>query len=334
MSDRLRGADSGASGDRPAAALVRFEVGPGDAGERLDRFLATRLEGRTRSFLRKLILDGCVQIDGLPASKAGRSLERRSVVELRLPEEPSDAPRGEAIPLDVLHEDDDLLVLDKAAGLVVHPGHGNREGTVVNALLGRGVKLASVGGPDRPGIVHRLDQGTSGLLLVAKSDTAYRALSTAFADRRIQKRYRALVWGRPDPPGGTISRSIARSRTNRVKMSTEEPRGRAAVSHFRTQESFPGFALLDVRPETGRTHQIRVHLESIHHPIVGDARYGGRLWKGLRDPLKRKAVREFQHLALHAARLTLDHPITGERVTFAAPLPARFEALLQVLRRP
>ena len=334
MSDRLRGADAGASGDRPTAALVRFEVGPGDAGERLDRFLAARLEGRTRSFLRKLILDGCVQIDGLPASKAGRSLERRSVVELRLPEEPSDAPRGEAIPLDVLHEDDDLLVLDKAAGLVVHPGHGNREGTVVNALLGRGVKLASVGGPDRPGIVHRLDQGTSGLLLVAKSDTAYRALSTAFADRRIQKRYRALVWGRPDPPGGTITRSIARSRTNRVKMSTAEPRGRAAVSHFRTQESFPGFALLDVRPETGRTHQIRVHLESIHHPIVGDARYGGRLWKGLRDPLKRKAVREFQHLALHAARLTLDHPITGERVTFAAPLPARFEALLQVLRRP
>ena len=333
MSDRLRGAGAGANGDRPTASLVRFEVGPDGAGERLDRFLVTHMEGRTRSFLRKLILDGYVQIDGLPAKKAGQSLERRSVVELRLPEEPSDAPQGEAIPLEVLHEDDDLLVLDKTAGLVVHPGHGNRQGTVVNALLGRGVKLASAGGPDRPGIVHRLDQGTSGLLLVAKSDTAYRALSSAFAERRIQKRYIALVWGRPDPPEGSITRSISRSRTNRVKMSTSEPRGRAAVSHFRTRESFPGFALLDVRPETGRTHQIRVHLESIHHPIVGDARYGGRMWKGLRDPLKRNAVREFQHLALHAARLTFEHPITGRRVSFAASLPARFEALLRVLRQ-
>ena len=193
--------------------------------------------------------------------------------------------------------------------------------------------LADAGAPDRPGIVHRLDQGTSGLLIVAKNDPSYRALCSAFAERRIRKRYIALVWGHPVPAEGTITRSIARDRVNRVKMTTSELRGRAAVSHFLTRESLAGFALLEVRPETGRTHQIRVHLQSIHHSIVGDARYGGRLWKSLQDPLKRKAVREFPHFALHAARLTFDHPRTGERMKFEAPLPARFEALLQALRQ-
>jgi len=316
-----------------SASSVRFVVGPDDAGERLDRFLASSMEGRSRSFLRKLILDGRVDVDGLPVKKAGHALESGMRIELRFPEAPPDSPRGEMLPLDLVHEDDDLLILNKAAGMVVHPGHGNREGTVVNALLGRGVELASAGSPDRPGIVHRLDQGTSGLLIVAKNDAAHSALSTAFADRRVQKRYVALVWGHPEPAAGTIKRSIARSRVNRLKMTTSEPRGRPAVSHYRTRSSFPGFALLDVRPETGRTHQIRVHLESLHHPIVGDERYGGGHWKSLQDPLKRKAVREFQHLALHAARLEFDHPASGRRLRFEAPLPARFDALLEVLRR-
>jgi len=311
---------------------MRFVVGPDDAGTRLDRFLASRMEAHTRSFLRKLILGGLVQVDGAVIKKAGHSLEQQTTVELSLPEEAPDSPRGEALPLDLVHEDDDLLVLDKAAGMVVHPGHGNRHGTVVNALLGAGIELASSGGPDRPGIVHRLDQGTSGLLIVAKNDPAYRALTAAFAARSVQKRYVALVWGHPDPPEGTVTRGIARSRVNRVKMTTSGSRGRSAVSHFSTRETLPGFALLDVRPETGRTHQIRVHLQSIHHPIVGDARYGGRMWKGLQDPIKRMAVREFRHLALHAARLAFDHPSSGRRMRFEAPLPTSFEALLQVLR--
>ena len=333
MSDRLRGAEDGASGDCLPTTPLRFEVGAEDAGERLDRYLASRMEGRSRSFLRRLIVDGYVQVDGVQVKKAGHALATKTTIELRLPEEPPESPSAETLPLDMLYEDEDLLVLDKAAGMVVHPGHGNREGTVVNALLGRGVPLAAAGAPDRPGIVHRLDQGTSGLLIVAKNDPGYRALCSAFAERRIRKRYLALVWGHPAPAEGTITRSIARDRVNRVKMTTSEQRGRAAVSHFLTRESLPGFALLEVRPETGRTHQIRVHLQSIHHPIVGDARYGGRLWKSLQDPLKRKAVREFRHFALHAARLTFDHPRTGERMKFEAPLPARFEALLQALRQ-
>jgi len=333
MSDRLRGAGAGASGDSPPGSPLRFEVEADDAGTRLDRFLASRMESHTRSFLRKLILEGLVQIDGAIVKKAGHSLEEHATVVLLLPDEAPDAPRGEALPLDLVHEDDDLLVLDKAAGMVVHPGHGNRQGTVVNALLGSGVQLASAGGPDRPGIVHRLDQGTSGLLIVAKNNPAYHALSAAFAARRVEKRYVALVWGHPAPPEGTVTRSIARSRVNRLKMTTSGSRGRAAVSHYRTRKTLRGFALLDVRPETGRTHQIRVHLESLHHPIVGDGRYGGRMWKGLRDPLKRNAVREFPYLALHAARLSFDHPATGHPMRFEAPLPASFEALLQVLRR-
>jgi 23S rRNA pseudouridine1911/1915/1917 synthase len=330
---RLEGDPTSVPGEDEGGPL-RFRVGEEDGDERLDRFLVAQLPKHSRSFLRKLILAGHVTVDGHPVTKAGRTLEPGNRIELVLPAPEVGSLQPERIPLELLYQDDDLLIVDKRAGMVVHPGHGNRQGTVVHALLGLGVELATAGGSERPGIVHRLDQGTSGLLVVAKSDEAYRALGRAFAARQVHKRYVALVWGHPDPAEGTVSRSIARSRVNRLKMTTSAPRGRVAVSHYRTQESIPGFALLDVRPETGRTHQIRVHLQSIHHPIVGDARYGGRMWKGLQDPRKRKAVREFQHLALHAAELAFDHPRSGEALRFAAPLPERFQELLEVLRRP
>jgi 23S rRNA pseudouridine1911/1915/1917 synthase len=250
-----------------------------------------------------------------------------------LPPEEQAGPAPEPIPLRAVHEDDDVLVIDKPAGLIVHPGHGQRSGTLVNALIARGTPLAKQGAPDRPGIVHRLDQGTSGLMVIAKTGAAHDALSRAFAERRVAKGYVALVWGRPDPASGTIEAPLGRSRTHPVKMAVAGRGSRPAKSVFETRESMAGFALLEVRPETGRTHQIRVHLQSIGHPIVGDDRYGGQQWRGVLDPIKRKAIREFERLGLHAAELALEHPTSGARMHWTAPLPEEFKALLRVLRK-
>jgi 23S rRNA pseudouridine1911/1915/1917 synthase len=303
------------------------------AGSRLDRHLADALAGHTRSALRRLILEGRVTVNGMPASKSGVALEEGMTIAVRLPPPRDDRPRAEAIPLDVVHEDDALLVVDKPAGLVVHPGHGRRDGTLVNALLGRGTRLSPRGAPDRPGIVHRLDRETSGLLVVAKTEAAHAALSDAFSRRAIRKRYEALVWGHPEPAEGVIEKRIGRSRSNPVKMTIRGRGSREALTRYVVRERLPGFALLTLHPETGRTHQIRVHLQSIHHSIVGDARYGGRMWKGVQDAGKRKVLRDFDRLALHASQIAFEHPGTGCEVTFSAPLPESFETLLEVLRR-
>ena len=194
--------------------------------------------------------------------------------------------------------------------------------------------MAPAGGTLRPGIVHRLDRDTSGVLVVAKTDVAHRVLSQAFAERRVRKRYRTLVWGRPNPDEDTIDRGIGRSRNNPTKMAVQGTRGmrRVARTHYRTVEALPGFALLEIDLETGRTHQIRVHLQSIQHPVVGDERYGGRSWRGIQDGLKRTAVKNFEGLALHALELQFEHPVGGRPCSFSAPLPARFARLLDVLR--
>jgi 23S rRNA pseudouridine1911/1915/1917 synthase len=291
--------------------------------------------GSTRSALRRVILAGGVLVDRRAVAKSGIALKAGMVITVTLPEPPSLNPEAEEFPLEVVHQDEHLLVVVKPARMVVHPGHGRRSGTLVNALLGLGVGLAPTGAPDRPGIVHRLDRDTSGLLVVAKTAAAHQGLARAFAARRVGKRYRALVWGHPDPPSGKIERSIGRSRGHPLKMAVRGTRGttRPAVTGYETVESMPGFALLDVEPETGRTHQIRVHMQSIHHPIVGDLQYGGRAWRGVLDPLKRKALREFDRLALHAMVLAFDHPATGAPVRCEAPPPEEFEALLGVLRQ-
>jgi 23S rRNA pseudouridine1911/1915/1917 synthase len=293
---------------------VNLRVPDGEQPSRLDRFLAAALTDHTRSALRRMIVDQRVTVDGLPASKPGQAVNPGSQVEVHLPPPDTDTPEPESIPLDVVFEDDDLLVVNKAAGMVVHAGHGCREGTLVNALLGRGAALSNIGAPQRPGIVHRLDKGTSGLLIVAKTDTTHLALSNAFVHRKVRKHYAALVWGHPDPPEDTITRRIGRSRTNRVKMSVSSRNSRPALTRFTTREDLPGFSLLDMRPETGRTHQIRVHLQSINHPIVGDSSYGGCQWRGVQDPLKRKALKGFDRLALHATGLQFDHPATGREL--------------------
>jgi 23S rRNA pseudouridine1911/1915/1917 synthase len=305
------------------------------SGERLDRFLAGRFADVSRSALQRWIHEGRVRLDGRTASKAGLRLSCGSRVEVELPAAPPPGLVGEPTPLCVVHEDEALIVLDKPAGMVVHPGHGRRTGTVVQALLGRGTPLSSIGAPDRPGIVHRLDAGTSGLLVVAKTDLAHHALATAFAARAVQKEYLAVVWGRPRPPEGSIELSIGRSRSDPLRMSVSAPRrGRPAVTRYATRELLDGFALLVARPVTGRTHQIRVHLQHLGHPVVGDARYGGRNWRALRAPRARQAVRELDRPALHAWRLTLPHPSSGDLLQLEAPLPRELLELLEVLRRP
>jgi 23S rRNA pseudouridine1911/1915/1917 synthase len=317
-----------------SADILKFTVPPADEGTRLDRFLADRLADRTRSSLRRLILEGLANVDGIAATKPGLALKPGMNIRLRIPRPPDERPLPERIPLEVVHEDGHIIVVVKPAGLVVHPGHGRRAGTLVNALLGRGVELPPTGAPDRPGIVHRLDMETSGLLVVAKTAAAHEALARAFEYRLVRKRYQALVWGHPDPPAGRIETPIGRSRSNPVTMSVRSTRGRkrSAVSVYETLEVMPGFTLLAVRPETGRTHQIRVHMHSIHHPVVGDARYGGRGWRGVQDGMKRSAIRKFERLALHASDLAFTHPVGDREVEFHAPLPPEFEELLRKLR--
>jgi len=311
-----------------------IEVPDGSAGERLDRFLAAHLDGWTRSAVRRLIEAGRVLVDGEAAGKAGREIDGGEIVEIDFPAPEAAGPEPEDIPLVVLHEDDAVLVLDKPAGLVVHPGPGHRHGTLVHGLLGRGTPLSSIGAPDRPGIVHRLDQDTSGVLVVAKTDAAHRHLAEAFAERRVTKTYAALVWGRPDPPEGSIERSIGRDPRDRKRMAAGAPRGRRARTRYRTLETPPGFAWLEIGLDTGRTHQIRVHLQSIGHPVVGDPTYGGAMWRGVQDPVRRKALRSFPRQALHALRLEFDHPVGGARVRFESPVPADIRDLLAVLRGP
>jgi 23S rRNA pseudouridine1911/1915/1917 synthase len=303
-------------------------------GQRLDRFLSENLPDRSRSVLTRWIHAGRVTVDGTAASKPGLAVKAGSRIVIETPAARSDTPQPQAIDIPILFQDDDIVVVNKPVHLVVHPGHGQPDGTMINGLLGLGLQLAPAGGTLRPGVVHRLDRDTSGVLVVAKTDAAHRALCTAFAERRIRKRYRTLVWGRPTPDEGTIDRGIGRSRNNPTKMAVQGTRGqrRAARTHYKTVESLPGFALLEINLETGRTHQIRVHMQSIRHPVVGDERYGGRPWRGIQDPLKRAAVKHFEGMALHAIELQFDHPVGGQTCTFTAPLPERLTQLLDRLR--
>ncbi len=312
---------------------VHLDVPDDAAGERLDAFLAARHPARSRSVWKRLIEDGCVDVDGRTAPRASLPLKAGMAIDASIPEASHGRLAGEDIPVDLIFEDPHLAVVDKPAGIVVHPGHGARTGTLVHALLGRGLRLAPAGGAERPGIVHRLDKDTSGLLIVAKTDESHRALARMFARREIAKTYLALVWGRPQPASGRIDEAIGRSRRDRTKMAVRAPRSREATTIYRTVRALPGFALLEVDLVTGRTHQIRVHLAAKRHPVVGDARYGGTPWKSMRDPIRRSAIAAFPRLALHAAKLAFKHPVTGAAMSFASPLPADVSALIEALGR-
>ena len=301
---------------------LRLDVPEEAAGARLDAFLAAREGSLTRTAWKRVIEDGRVRVEGRVVSKPGWTLRAGTSVEASLPDPEPSGLVGEEIPLTIVHEDEHLVVVDKPAGLVVHPGHGNRRGTLVQALLGRGTPLAPAGGELRPGIVHRLDKDTSGLLVVAKTDLAHRALATAFAAREVSKTYLALVRGTVHPASGRIDAAIGRSRRDPTKMALRVPRGRPATTIYRTVESLPGHTLLEIDLVTGRTHQIRVHLASRGNPVVGDDRYGGG-GRGSPQPGR---------LALHAARLSFRHPASGEMIRLASPLPPALVALLEQLR--
>lgn len=295
---------------------LRFSVTEGDAGARLDAALAARLEVGSRAAAERLIAGGAVLVDGAVRSKSHR-LAAGSVVEVELPE-PAAGLAPEPVTVRVVHEDDAILVVDKPAGLVVHPGAGASEGTLAAQLL----TLGAAGGPDptRPGIVHRLDKDTSGLLVVARSDAAWQALSEAIRRREVERRYLALVRGTPRSRTGRIEAPIGRDRRDATRRSLDTDEPRDAVTWFETLETMREHTLLDVRLETGRTHQIRVHLQAIDLPVAGDPLYGVKGDLGLE--------RQF----LHAHRLRLAHPLTGEELVLDSPLPADLARALAAAR--
>jgi len=306
-------------------------VDPAEAGARLDVWLTRNAPELSRARVQALIAEGRVTLDGEP-SRASLRLRGGEAVCLTIPDPVAARPTPEDIPLRVVYEDDRLLVIDKPAGLVVHPGAGQAQGTLVNALLHLVKDLSGVGGVLRPGIVHRLDRGTSGLLVVAKDDEAHRALARQFAGRTVEKEYLAIVHGQPAPKAGTIALPIGRDPVHRQKMSVRAPRGRAARSDYAVVEALDGAALVRIRIHTGRTHQIRVHLAAVGHPVAGDATYGGTRSPSARRPEAKAALQALERPALHAAQLAFSHPATGSRLTFESPLPGDLVRVLDALR--
>ena len=308
-------------------------TGPEGAGARLDQYLADRLPQFSRSRLQQWIRAGHVRVGG-EAARPNRRLRGGETIEVLPPVSTPSRLTPAAIPLEILHRDEHLLVLVKPAGLVVHPGAGTRGPTLVHALLGLGATLSGVGGEERPGIVHRLDRDTSGLMLVACSDAAHRALATAFHERRIEKDYRAICWGNVTPRSGLIDLPIGRDPVRRRTMSPRGRKLRDARTRYQTLQALAGFTYLELGLETGRTHQIRAHLRSLGHPIVGDREYGGAGWQRVRRPDLREAIRRLDRLALHAWRLRFAHPVSDEPLEFQAPLPAALTTLLACMDQP
>ncbi len=289
-------------------------------GLRLDRFLASALPDMSRSRLQQLIAGGMVSVDGRPA-RASHKLRGGERIELEVPPPEPSSVAPEALDIDIRYEDADLVVVAKPQGMATHPAPGTRSGTLVNALLARIADLSGIGGELRPGIVHRLDKDTSGLLVVAKHDRAHRALQAQIQAKTAEREYLAIVFGRLKAPEGTIDAAIGRHPRDRVRMAVL-PAGRRAVTHYRVLEELKDVSLIRLRLETGRTHQIRVHLAHLGHPIVGDPVYAGA----------RKSPIKVPGQLLHACRLAFDHPGTGERMSFEAEPPAAFLRALSYFR--
>ncbi len=326
------------SAELPTDATVFTRVASHEqAGQRVDRFLAEAIGGLSRSRVKSLIEDHRVRRDGSEVSQPAEPVRAQATYTLDFPAAAPSVPQAQDIPFPILFEDRDVLVLDKPAGLVVHPAPGNEDGTLVNALLAHcGETLTGIGGERRPGIVHRLDKDTSGVMVVAKTDLASAALTQAFAARDIDRFYLALCWGLPNPTSGDIEGAIARDPRDRKRMAVRPDGGggKEALTRYRTLAHHAGAAsLLECRLATGRTHQIRVHLAHRGHPIVGDPVYLRRLpatAKGL-DPDSRALLLDFPRQALHAARLGFRHPRSGANMSFTTPPPSDMQALLDRL---
>ncbi|WP_038033922.1 RluA family pseudouridine synthase [Thermopetrobacter sp. TC1] len=322
-------------------------VTPEAAGERLDRFLAQALTDVSRSRIKSLIAEGRVKVNDSAMRKAARKLAADDVIRVEIPRPRPATPQAEALPLSIVYEDEHLLVVDKPAGMVVHPAPGHESGTLVNALLHHcGESLSGIGGVKRPGIVHRLDRDTSGLIVMAKTDAAHAGLAEQFAahggDGRLHRRYRALIWGVPRLVQGTVTAPIGRHPVDRLRMAVvDESRGRAAVTHYRVLEAFhdakgrPCAAFVECALETGRTHQIRVHMAHIGHPVMGDPLYARGFAASARrlDDAAQEALQALGRQALHAAELGFVHPITGESMRFSSLLPEDMARLLKSLQQ-
>ena len=335
---------------KEAASNRKVLTADESAEGRLDSWLTAEIgEEFSRSRVQALIKEGAVSLKGAPVTDAKRKVRPGDVYEITMPEPEDPTPQGEDIPLDVLYEDDDVIVISKPAGLVVHPGPGNWTGTLVNALIHHcGDSLSGIGGVRRPGIVHRLDKDTTGVMVVAKNDIAHRHLSQQFADHGrtmpLERAYQAIVWGRPRSLSGTIDAPLGRAVGDRTRRAVKRPDNEnadEAITHYEVLERFHEnpdatalASLVECRLETGRTHQIRVHMAHIGHPLLGDTVYGAgfRTKANLLPEEARKVVNGFGRQALHAFMLQFEHPRTGEVMHFEVPLPEDMEELAEALR--
>ena len=331
---------------------LEFTVDAPETGQRLDAIIAAKAGRLSRSRFKALIKQGCVRVSGQVVDAPNARVNAGDVLSIAMPQAEDPEPKGEEIPLSILFEDEHLIVIDKPAGLVVHPGPGNWNGTLVNALIHHcGDSLSGIGGVRRPGIVHRLDKDTSGVMVVAKTDDAHLGLTRQFADHgrtnSLERAYKALVWGALEPAKGTVDAPIARSDNNRLKMAVvkrrdeTDERGKDAITHFQvlkryfTQDGAPTACLVECRLETGRTHQIRVHMAHLGHPLVGDDVYGSgfKTKSAILGDAAEKAVHKFRRQALFAAMLQFEHPVSSEILRFETDLPTDFAALIKAFNQ-
>jgi len=327
----------------PISTIHEFTADDLIDGERLDKFLHLSMPETSRSRFKDLIKQGAVTLGDRTITEPKHRVKPGDVIMVKIPPAVSAIPEGENIPLDVIFEDDELIVINKPAGLVVHPAPGHWTGTLVNALIAHcGVSLSGIGGVKRPGIVHRLDKDTSGLIVVAKTDSAHHALAEQFAahgrDGKLERSYLALVWGKPATRKGVIDTQIARKQIDRQKMAVVKSRGKQAITHFNVitshpKEGKPIFSLVKCQLETGRTHQIRVHMAHLGHPVLNDGKYGAGFKASARNLPEnaQKALAKIGRQALHAAILGFEHPKTGEIMHFETPIPQDFADLIGAL---
>ena len=320
----------------PPAQLkeIRFTVNRNQRGQRLDVFLTQNDAALSRSQVKRVVEEGDVLVNGI-VPKVSQRLKEGDIISLHLKPAKETIASAQDIPLSIVYEDEAIIVVNKPAGMVVHPAPGNPENTLVNALLFHCQNLSGIGGVVRPGIVHRLDKGTSGLIVAAKTDDAHRNLSAQFENHEVQKTYRVFVWGDMRGNQGEILLPVGRHATNRKKMSTKSKRGKSALTLWKVRERYGLATLLDVEIKTGRTRQIRVHLSDRGYPVIGDTVYGSTTNKirAISDPLLKTSLKSLNRQALHAAQLSFIHPLKRERVVFTAEMPADMTALCELFRR-